>query len=153
MAVCFRAVSCGRVCFRAVSCGCMFQGCELWLCVFQGCELWLCFRAVSCGWVFQGCELWLCKTPTPTPLGRCLDSDGLTVYNDPVQQRLAQIEANYRSQIQHLQRHLHLAKNLLYHYTSGRNGAGNHLAETSSLVVSGQPGHRLTVDSSLATLA
>lgn len=57
-------------------------------------------------------------------IGRHLDIDGLTIFNEPVQQRMRQIETDYERQIQALKSHLANAQALLLQHASACSGAG-----------------------------
>ncbi|KAJ8312915.1 hypothetical protein KUTeg_010288 [Tegillarca granosa] len=64
-------------------------------------------------------------------VGRHLDIDGLTTFNDPVQQRMLQIEAEYKKDIQVLQSQLSAAYGLLMQHASACSGAGRCLLEAA----------------------
>ncbi|XP_021374659.1 myotubularin-related protein 3-like isoform X1 [Mizuhopecten yessoensis] len=57
-------------------------------------------------------------------IGRHLDIDGLTIFNEPVQQRMRQIEADYERQILALKSHLANAQALILQHASACSGAG-----------------------------
>ncbi|XP_033747219.1 myotubularin-related protein 3-like [Pecten maximus] len=57
-------------------------------------------------------------------IGRHLDIDGLTIFHEPVQQRMRQIETDYERQIQALKSHLANAQALLLQHASACSGAG-----------------------------
>ena len=72
--------------------------------------------------VFQ--SWWSTGSRPQNGVSRYLDSDGLQKFEDPVQQRMVEIMSSYQEQIRLLEGKLQTAKSLLYHYTSGKNGAG-----------------------------
>ncbi|XP_060076299.1 myotubularin-related protein 3-like [Ylistrum balloti] len=57
-------------------------------------------------------------------IGRHLDIDGLTIFQEPVQQRMRQIENDYERQIHALKSHLANAQALLLQHASACSGAG-----------------------------
>lgn len=57
-------------------------------------------------------------------ISRHLDVDGLTIFSDPVQQRMAQMKSDYERQIQVLTAQLDEARIALIQHASACNGAG-----------------------------
>ncbi|ELT99015.1 hypothetical protein CAPTEDRAFT_226204 [Capitella teleta] len=56
-------------------------------------------------------------------VGRLIDLDGLTCHMDPVQQRLAQIEADYQQQLRQMERQLLMHKKVLHQYATAAAAA------------------------------
>ena len=66
-----------------------------------------------------------------------MDLDGLTCHVDPVQQRLAQIEAEYQQQLRMLERQLLMHKKVLHQYAAAAAAAscnGCHFLESDDIV-------------------
>ncbi|VDI78779.1 myotubularin-related protein 3/4 [Mytilus galloprovincialis] len=62
-------------------------------------------------------------------ISRYLDVDGLTIFNEPVQQRMLQVKSDYERQIQLLTSQLEETRAALIHHASACNGAGRCLLD------------------------
>lgn len=69
-------------------------------------------------------------------IGRHLDYDGLTTFNESLQQRMSQMQSEYEKEIEILRSHLQAATTALLTHASNCTGAGKCILEAKDEIVS-----------------
>jgi hypothetical protein len=70
-----------------------------------------------------------------------MDIDGLTIFSDPAQQRVAHMRDQYESHVQALEASIRTLRSMVYHMASGTNGTGKYLQDNRDEVVGLILGH------------
>lgn len=71
-------------------------------------------------------------------LGRHLDTDGLTTFNDPAQVRMLQLEMEYQQRMEAMERQLQLMRMAFQQCGLVQNGTGRGFSEAKDELVSVQ---------------